>query len=147
MNIEKRVERLENRIKFIIENQVRINSKLNNIIHTRNHYLRHRAPAVMKKQKMMLRRLSRMVDKFDKIPRMNLKTSSKAKSGSRFNTLLLVTTNQAEKLKAIADSNLIGLLNGKNNKVNGKRVVLGYRNKKAKSLSENIKSGIKEATK
>ena len=118
--------KLEYKVKKALALVRQVNKRCADILAARNHYLRHRAPGVLKRQKIMLRTLEKTAKKFDAIPRLSLQVTHKARNKDKQNVLLMVTSNQARKLRAIADADLRPLLKGLGNARAGKRVSLKY---------------------
>lgn len=125
MTIESKIARLEKKIIHLQTACTKINDKYMGIIHTRNHYLRHRAPGVNKRQKLLLRAALTLEKKFRTLKKVGLHMTHSTRSGKQ-NILLLVTANQARKLRAIADSNLTHFLNSKDNIARKNPVILNY---------------------
>ena len=124
---DKRFERLEEQVQRALILVRKVNARCANILAARNHYLRHRAPAVLKRQSVMIGAMKKMAKKLEAIPRMSLQVSHKARNKDKQNVLLMVTSNQARKLRALADADLRPVLNGlANSRAGGKRTRLGY---------------------
>jgi hypothetical protein len=126
MTTNNRILRLEHLIKGMRKRLSIVNAKMSSIIDTRNHYLRHRAPAVLTRQRDLVRAAVKMADKLKAVQRLNIHTTHATRKGGKSNVLLLVTPNQARKLRAIADSNLRHFLNSKDNARHATRITIPY---------------------
>jgi hypothetical protein len=121
-----RIDKIEKQVAHALEMVRRVNERCSNILAARNHYLRHRAPGVLQRQRVVFRAMQRVAKRLESIPRMSLQVTHKARNKDRQNVLLMVTANQARKLRALADADLRHLLNGASNARSGKRARLVY---------------------
>ena len=121
-----RIEKLEKQIDHALKLVRKVNDRCAGILAARNHYLRHRAPGVLKRQQVMFRAMQKAAKKLEAIPRISIQVSHKARNKDKQNVLLMVTANQARKLRALADADLRPILNGTANVRAGNRARLVY---------------------
>jgi hypothetical protein len=127
MTDKQRMDKLEQKIEHALGLIRRTNERCAAILSAKNHYLKHRAPGVFKRQSIMLRSMQKLAKKLEAIPRVALQVTHKARNQQVQNVLLMVTSNQARKLRALADADLRPILNGMSNSTAGKkRARLGY---------------------
>lgn len=122
MILEKRINKLEqenNELKQLLlrvkKQNTKINDKLLNIVHTRNHYLRSRMPDVLKRQAEKIKKWEKHIDKMRPLFKTKIDrtkgTEKEAKTAIRY--ILLVTSNQSQKLKHLLDMDFRPIINSK----------------------------------
>lgn len=127
MTDNQRLTELEKKVEHTLGLVRRTNERCAAILSAKKHYLKHKAPAVFKRQSIMLKSMQKIAKKLAAIPRIYLQVTHKARNQQVQNVLLMVTSNQAKKLRALADADLRPILNGLTNSTAGKkRAVLGY---------------------
>ena len=99
---EERLSRIEKKFSTI-------NKRIGNVLSNQKHYLRYRAPLVMKRQKHLLDHAYTLARKLKDFPKIKPFVIRKAKCGE-VRHVLLVTQNQARRLRRLADTNLLPLL-------------------------------------
>jgi len=125
-SILKRIARLEKHFRDI-----------KSIVHHWKHYATYRMSGIRKRQKAERQKAQALRRFMKKLPMLQAHFSHKSKGG--MNHILLVTGNQARKLRALAEADLRPILNGKNNQGRKDRVVLGQ-GEIAKKVVDKIKS-------
>jgi hypothetical protein len=75
--------------------------QVGNVLSNQRHYLRYRAPAVVTRGRKMVEHAKKFMQRMERIPKLNIKTSCKA--GERYNIIFLCTNNEARKLRALAN--------------------------------------------
>jgi len=104
----------------------KINDRYSNILNNQTHYLRFRKPLVEKRQKALLVNATNLAKRMANIPDFkSLSTIGKRKGRREVRHMLLVSGNEARKLRAIARIALRPLLNSKSNRNSASRLRLG----------------------
>jgi hypothetical protein len=79
-----------------------LNNRTSAMFHNQQHYLRHRAPAVLKKQRAMTLATARLYKRMEAIGRQNIRFQSALHSKpSEKNIIFLCSHNDAKKLRTI----------------------------------------------
>jgi hypothetical protein len=141
MNVERQIKKLEDRITHLeattaraLKVARRISNRCTSLLNNQKHYLRHRAPTVLKRQKRMLANAERLTARLQAIPGIKHVTTQKTAHGSKtVRHLLLVSGNEARKLRALAHIDLRSILNTVSNRGKKRREILGYTNGNRKS--------------
>jgi hypothetical protein len=111
--LETKVARLEVLVKTLRKQQSVTGSRVHMFYHNQKYYLRHRSKKVDKRQKTLLSAARAIAKKMAILPNLRQAFTTASKHGQR--CVLLVTPNHARKLRALAEIDLRGLLNGKKN--------------------------------
>lgn len=106
--LTKRVARAEWLATKALERARAASNKVKDLINNQKHYLRHRAPGVLKRQARLLLTAERFAKRYDKMPRMKF---TQLRKSSRPKHVLMVDGNQAKKLVALADLDFRSIIN------------------------------------
>jgi hypothetical protein len=134
--LRKRIDTAELQVERLLIVNRKILGRYRDIVDTKKHYMKHRAPGVLKRQSIMLRQMKMLANKLSAIPRIQLQVTHKARNAGSINTLLMVNHNQARKLRALADMDLRPILNSKANRTDDRQSI-------RKSLSSYAKRTMK----
>ena len=125
--LEKAVEHLEAQVRRSLKVARKTNERCAALLANQKHYLRHRAPGVLKRQKLMMANAEKLADRIQSIPGIkHITTKNIAKGSKNPRHLLLVSGNEARKLRALARLDLRTILNRVSNLGKKRRDILGY---------------------
>lgn len=125
--LEKTVEHLEDQVRRSLKVARKTNERCAALLANQKHYLRHRAPGVLKRQKLMMANAEKLAARIQNIPGIKHITTKKRVRGSKDSRhLLLVSGNEARKLRALARLDLRTILNRVSNLGKKRRDILGY---------------------
>ena len=95
-----------------------INDRYSSILHNQNHYLKFRKPLVEKRQKQLLLNAANLAKRLSNIPDLKSITTKKTGHTGRraVRHILLVSGNEARKLRALARMDFRSLLNASANR-------------------------------
>lgn len=79
------------------------NKRVAAVLHNQNHYLRHRAPAVINRGKNLIKQSKILMKKLSKLPSLRVHTKTRT---NRHNFVFLCTGNEARKLRALAEMDM-----------------------------------------
>jgi len=92
-DLQKQIDDLKSRL-------TELNQKLTTIVGNQKHYLRHRAPAVLKNQQIRILQAQRLLKRIEAIPNLKVITSYKGKVRAQ-RSLFMCTGNEARKLRSM----------------------------------------------
>jgi len=122
-SIFRKIEHVNNRV-------TKISERVSMILANQKHYLNNRGKNVLKRQGAALKAISNLNYKIKQIPKLSVAFSKKSKGGTQ-RVILMVSHNQARKLRALADLDLRPILNAKANASKSKRLSLAEPGTKA----------------
>lgn len=96
------ISKQEDLIKKLRQRVVVLNGKLSQIIHNQRHYLRHRAPKVLKNQRDRIRKSEQLLKKMAAIEKIQLRTSYGGEQRAH-RVIFMCTANEARKLRAMVN--------------------------------------------
>ena len=114
MTTEQRITKLEKKVKAFSHRIAIQNEKLRDILSNQKHYLRYRATTVNDRHKIMMKTIKRYYNIMQRVPKLAVMLNRRSHSG-KDRHILLVTGNQARKLRMLAECDLRPILNSKAN--------------------------------
>jgi hypothetical protein len=120
-DIQKRFLEMDKTIALTLKKIEKVNSRVSemservcNILNNQKHYLNNRGKNVLKRQADARKTVARFNALIKKIPKLNVTFTKKAKDG-RQRILMMVTHNEARKIRALAELDFRSILNASNN--------------------------------
>ena len=98
-NLQKRIDRLEHLLNSNRKLTSRANDRVVTVLNNQKHYLRHRAPGVLKRQKDLITKAVRLMRRLECIPKLNIQTSHKKHNSADKHIIFMCTGNEARKLR------------------------------------------------
>ena len=111
---EKRIQILEKKLGTLKKKLSVTLKRTADIVNNQKHYLRHRKKKVDARQAALLSAASRYAKRMKDIPKIKVALTKMSKSGKN-RIILMVTNNQARKLRALAEMDLRPILNSRGN--------------------------------